>query len=372
MILTREDLHRRVWARPMPKVARDLGVTTGELERLCKTLDVPFPYSGYWRKGAPLDGRPRTLSRARPGRPGFIELDAPEPAPAPRPDGPRPTLTAAAPPAQADAPLPTPAPEDGAPATLAHDVPESLLDRRWSLIHARLQAALASAGHASRVVDGPQGVEVKGQILTWWLREGYTRTRRTLTATEARDPWKFAGGRDHVHEERMTGRLILAAQTKAYGRKVEWRDRARRGRLEDRIDEIVAGFETLADEITRWQAERDEAEARWRAREDRRQAEERRAQAEADRWTRLSRLAAQHEETRRVAAFLEQLRAATGPAAGGDPQLRNWFAWAQDAIDAYDPTTWDIAEVMARVDRPPRAWAIDDDAYDDLDDADET
>lgn len=369
MILTREDLHRRVWARPMPRAAQALGLTTTELERLCKSLDVPFPYSGYWRKGAPLDGRARTLPRAKPDRPTSVELDLPEPAPEDRPDGPGP-----APPSALSAPTdpsPTPIPDAGPPPTAADDVPESLLDRRWSLIHARLQDALARGGHPSRVTDGPNGVEVNGQVLSWWLREGYTRTKRPLTPDEARDPWKHAHGRDHVFEERMTGRLILAVQTKAYGRKVEWRDRARRGRLEDRIDEIVGGFESLADEITRWQAERDEAEARWRAREDRRRAEERRAQAEAERWTRLSRLAAQHDETRRVAAFLKRLRAATGPAAGGDPELRTWFEWAQDAIDAYDPTTWDLAEVMARVDRPPRACAIDDDAYDELDD-DET
>jgi len=369
MILTREELHRRVWARPMPKVARDLGITTAELERLCKALDVPFPYSGYWRKDAPLDGHPRALPRARPGRPDAVELDLPGAAPsrpAPTPD-PRPNT-----PTDASTPpvAPSPAPNQDADARPepADDFPEDALDRRWGLIHHRLEEALARAGHTPQVVDGSDGFDVKGQFLSYWLREGYTRTKRSPTAAEARDPW--TANRGYVFEERMTGRLILAAQTKAYRRKAEWRDHPRRGRLEDRIDEIVASLEALADDTTRLDAERQAAETRWREAWARREAAERRAQAEADRWARLSRLANQHENTRRVAAFLKRLRAETGPAAGGDPVLRAWFAWAQDALDAYDPVTWDMAQVMRHVDRPPRTRSLFDPPDDDLDDED--
>lgn len=276
MILTREDLHRRVWARPMPKVAHDLGVAAAELQRLCKSLDVPFPYSGFWRKDAPLDGHARPLPRARPGRPDAVELDLPDPAPSRPPPDPRPdTPTDAA--TSRDAPSPAPSRDAEARAEPADDRPEDPLDRRWSLIHHRLAEALARSGHTLQADNGRRGFDLKGQLLSYWLREGYTRTKRPLTPKEARDPWKSAGGRDHVYEERMTGRLILAVQTKAYGRKAEWRDHPRRGRLEDRIDEIVAGFEALADDTTRLDAERLAAEARWREAEARRQAAERRA-----------------------------------------------------------------------------------------------
>ena len=67
-----------------------------------------------------------------------------------------------------------------------------------------------------------------------------------------------------------------------------------------------------------------------------------------------------------MAAFLKRLRAEIGPAVGGDPTLRAWFAWAEDAIDAYDPTTWDMAQVMRHVDRPPRMRSLLEE--DDLDD----
>ena len=206
MILTREDLHRQVWARPMPKAAHDLGVTTAELERLCKILDVPFPYSGSWRKDAPLDGHARPLPRARPGRPDAVELDRPEAAPPRPPSTPDPPTDAST---SGVAPSPAPSCDADARPEPADDRPEDPLDRRWSLIHRRLEEALARAGHMSQVVDGSHGFDVKGQFLSYWLREGYTRTRRPLTPDEARDPWKTAGGRDHVFEERMTGRLIL-------------------------------------------------------------------------------------------------------------------------------------------------------------------
>lgn len=349
MILTREDVHRQVWSAPMPKVARDLGLTAAELERLCKSLDVPFPYSGYWRKGAPLDGRPRGLPRARPGRPDAVELDLPPHASTP-PSSPGPIVPAG--------------PALGPPVDI--DDAEDPVDRRRDLIRVRLAEALVRAGHTVGLGGAPRAFAVNGQVLTHWLREGYTRTKRPLTAEEARDPRTFARGRDYVFEERMTGRLILAVEVRSYGRKAEWRDHPRRGRLEDRIAEIVAGLEALADDTTRLRAEREAAEVRWRETEDRRRAAERRAQAEADRWSRLTQLAAQHEETRRVATFLKRLRAAAGPAAGSDPQLRAWFTWAQRALHAYDPLTWEMAEVIRQVDHPPRAWSIDDDAYEGL------
>lgn len=366
MNLTREDLHRRVWADPMPTVAHDLGVITAELERLCKRLDVPFPYSGYWRKGAPLDRRARALPRSRPGRLEAMDLDVASPA--------RPELVSPSKRSPEDA-SPTRAdvasaslPSNAAPCA-APDAPEDSLDRRWRLIDARLVEALERAGHTAKVEVGSRGFEVKGQFVTYWLREAYTRTKRPPTAAEARDHWTAARG--YVFEERMTGRLILAAQTKAYGRKAEWRDLARRGRLEDRIAEIVAGIEALAEETTRWDAERKMAEARWRERLARREAAERLAQDQADRWARLSRLAKQHEDTRRVAAFLKRLRAEIGPAVGGDPGLRAWFVWAEDAIDAYDPVTWDMAQVMRQVDRPPRTRSLLEEDEDDLDDEDD-
>jgi hypothetical protein len=353
MILTREDLHRRVWAMPMPAVANELGLTSAELTRLCRDLDVPFPYSGYWRKGAPLDGRTRALRRVRPGYRTQVDLDVPTAAHA----SPPPSAAPSSPAGTSLAPnrLPNAAPgPPGEPATsrAPSSAAENLLDLRYGLIHARLREGIERAGHALRRADGEPGFEVKGQAFGYWVREGYTRTKRPPTAKEARDHWIATRG--YVFEERMTGRFILAVQAKAYGRKVEWRDRSRHGRLEDRIDEIVADLEALADEITRHDAERRAAEARWREAEARRQAAERQAQAKADRWNRLCRLADQHERTRRVAVFLTRLRAEAGPAAGGDPTLRAWFAWAQDAVAAYDPTTWDMAQVMRCVDRPPR------------------
>lgn len=81
------------------------------------------------------------------------------------------------------------------------------------------------------------------------------------------------------------------------------------------------------------------------------------AQGEADRWARLSRLANQHETTRREAAFLKRLRAEVGPAVGGAPTLRNWLELARNAINAYDPVTWDM-QVMEPVDRPPRTRSL--------------
>ncbi|HEY9285124.1 MAG TPA: hypothetical protein VIP46_16850 [Pyrinomonadaceae bacterium] len=46
--LTREELYQKVWGAPATKLARELGVSDVALGKLCRRLDVPKPYPGYW------------------------------------------------------------------------------------------------------------------------------------------------------------------------------------------------------------------------------------------------------------------------------------------------------------------------------------
>jgi len=69
-----------------------------------------------------------------------------------------------------------------------------------------------------------------------------------------------------------------------------------------------------------------------------------------------------------MAAFLKRLRAEVGPAVGGDPVLRAWFAWTEHAVDAYDPRpgTWPRS-CGTSIERPGRGPSLrrDDDDLDD-------
>jgi hypothetical protein len=48
--LTRAELFELVWSRPMTKLAREFNRTDVSLGKLCRSLDMPMPGPGYWRK----------------------------------------------------------------------------------------------------------------------------------------------------------------------------------------------------------------------------------------------------------------------------------------------------------------------------------
>lgn len=50
IILTRSELFRRVWARPLSLVAAELGLTGNGLSKICDRLLVPYPPRGHWAR----------------------------------------------------------------------------------------------------------------------------------------------------------------------------------------------------------------------------------------------------------------------------------------------------------------------------------
>ncbi|MFT5691594.1 MAG: hypothetical protein ACI92E_000923 [Oceanicoccus sp.] len=50
--VTREELYQKVWAAPMTAVARQYGVSSSYMARVCTRLNVPRPDRGYWAKRA--------------------------------------------------------------------------------------------------------------------------------------------------------------------------------------------------------------------------------------------------------------------------------------------------------------------------------
>lgn len=48
--MTREELFNEVWARPMTKIAAELGISDVALKKICDKHRVPVPGRGYWAK----------------------------------------------------------------------------------------------------------------------------------------------------------------------------------------------------------------------------------------------------------------------------------------------------------------------------------
>jgi hypothetical protein len=50
--LSRDELYRRVWAKPVGSVARELGISGRGLAKICARFEIPVPPRGYWAKAA--------------------------------------------------------------------------------------------------------------------------------------------------------------------------------------------------------------------------------------------------------------------------------------------------------------------------------
>jgi len=50
--LTREELYRHVWSRPILTVAKEFGISDRGLGKICAKFEIPVPPRGYWAKRA--------------------------------------------------------------------------------------------------------------------------------------------------------------------------------------------------------------------------------------------------------------------------------------------------------------------------------
>ena len=48
--LTREELYERVWSTPATKLSKEFGISDVVLGKICKKLNIPKPYPGYWQQ----------------------------------------------------------------------------------------------------------------------------------------------------------------------------------------------------------------------------------------------------------------------------------------------------------------------------------
>jgi hypothetical protein len=48
--LTREELYQKVWSKPATILAEELGISDVAIAKICKKLNIPKPYPGYWQQ----------------------------------------------------------------------------------------------------------------------------------------------------------------------------------------------------------------------------------------------------------------------------------------------------------------------------------
>jgi len=66
--ITREDLYKLVWSKPLTELAKEFGISDVGLAKICKRLNVPRPYRGYWALLAA--GRKMSIPKLPPAKKG--------------------------------------------------------------------------------------------------------------------------------------------------------------------------------------------------------------------------------------------------------------------------------------------------------------
>lgn len=66
--LTRKELYGRVWSKPLTAVAKEVGLSSNALAKICNRLLVPYPTRGYWVQVAAGKKPPRPALPAAPER----------------------------------------------------------------------------------------------------------------------------------------------------------------------------------------------------------------------------------------------------------------------------------------------------------------
>ena len=387
--LTRAELHTLIWSQPPEVVAAELGLSRALLGQMLKGMAVPHPWSGYWSSPAATMGRIPTLSRARPDTPEVFEfeLEPPQgsepeisPPKAAQPDRLKGETVAepSAEPAPTGVMEPTPTPSEASPhiprltnphrfiaARIADQKKRRLeyqqwgwnlgrqsltpLERRIRFIEDRLFKAIECRGHKVSIEGGSihqVHFVIRGQRITYAIRERYRIQQEPLSDAEKREPWNLESGRTEKRVRVMTGVLALRFGEWGWGRK-PFEDKPGRP-LEDQVEDIVSEAEVVSN-AENAKAERRRLEAT-QAHEmyKRQEALRRRDEENAKRWRYLQRLSDQALQARRIRRFLRVLEARLSQ----DPNdlgALEFLAWAYRQLDETDPLAWRPRAIVQEV-----------------------
>lgn len=377
--LTRAELHTLAWSHPPREVARRLGITAAELDRLLELMAVPYPYSGYWSGPQSASRSVPRLPRARPGAADAVEITPASPPPRKKPTAPPPepdAPAAASPPSDRSGKPHSPAPVGEAPARLSspHRIiaarmaeqreqdarwramgmgraisTESAMVRRIRRIEDLLYKAVEARGHkveVERTSLHQVRFVVAGRAITYAIRERYKQRREPLSREEAQESWNISMDRTHKTVRVLTGVLALTLDGGVWP-KPQWEDKADLP-LESQLQSIVDGAEEVARKAAAQEAERREAERLYHEAERRREAARQAALAEEARWRRFLELADAVEQARRGRALLAAMEAELG-AQDGAASAREFLDWARLRLDRMDPLALGAVAVMASV-----------------------
>jgi len=360
--LTREELYEKVWSTPATKLAKEFGISDVALGKLCKKLDIPKPFPGYWQRVASGYNVTRT------------------PLPAPK-AGTQKQITIYPTTVEAPAPLP---PEVAARVE-AENAPENRIrvantlhgchplirqtkqglekarPDEYGRLHGRLDlhVSKASLNRALRIADAlaraaerrgykvenskqspyPTQMVIGEERVKFKLFEKSDRRERELTAEEKRKP-----AREIRDRWVYTPSGVLSFEIDEYTDywQKRWTDRLNKP-LEEQLNDIMVGLIVTAEAL---RARR----LRWEEDARRRREAERSYYIEEKRRTSLNKQVDSWHHCQRVREYLQACeRSMTDGKSALEPGGEaRWLAWAQGYANRLDPLKNGSLEVAVR------------------------
>lgn len=370
--MTRRELFELVWREPVSRVAERFRLSGTLLRKVCLEEDVPLPPRGHWarvRAGQKVK-RPRLPHPERAGAIVRIRLGTERTAPAPSLPEPATLASRRAHEARPGNRITVRAgsPRHAWARELAHELRKGAHLSQTGMREARVAAeavtvvvAEASIARAAALIDAlvraleKRGVELGPPNLTKWhhgarrhglLIEGLPVTLRLSEKSTqvakakpepARNPWRSERRFDYQPTGQFTLR-IRALEGRYSPSERTLRDRPG-ALLEERLNEAMVAITEAVCEVLQEREERAEAESR-RAVERARQWElERERQAEAARRQALEELAERWRRARLLRDFIAAVEAeGVVPGPPDAPQeLTDWLRWARAHASELDP-----------------------------------
>jgi len=365
--VTRQDLYDQVWATPMTKLAKEYGISDVALAKICKKLNVPYPWRGYWRrketgkavKQLPLpasdDPAKQSVVICRTIRPevvmalsGYVQDQiAAEQSPEQKimvPDrlmNPHRLLKGHLDEWRYASVDEYGAIRSGSLRQLNIRVSPQHLSRALRIMNA-LFLALEGRSYQVGIQDGYKktlGVRIDGQPIEFGLEEKFQRIERSEDKTRKQNPWGY-----RQYEYRSTGTLMLKiTDWGADGLQKTWSD-GKTMKIEDCLNEFLVGLLKVAAAVKAYRAKQEEEERLRREAERRRYEEAQKREEELARRRALEQEAVNWAKAQQVRIYLsavkDMLIAKHGQIQPGSP-ADQWLIWAHQHADRLDPLVAD-------------------------------
>ena len=352
--LTRSELHQKVWAAPIKKVAQDLGLSASSLANACRKHNIPLPSVGHWTKVEVGHKIALTPLIAQPGDNEAVQIHIR--------DRLSPDLATVA----AEHPPQVPIPQELSHALVLKAeklfaagkendrkllvpktgiaphlvVSRQQLPRALRIMNA-LFLALEDRGYVVSwpTKDGERlKVNVEGESVAVSMQEVLDSERHVLTPAEEKHPWMAP-----KWNYKLIGRLRLSIESVPYSSHIRatWAD-GRIQILENCVGDFIVGLKVASAAIKK---SRLESEAWARRREDerkQREEQQRRAEEHKRRAEFVSGLIENWEEANRVRTFVKALTEAATRTESSDEkknEIQQVLDWTTKYADLLDPLT---------------------------------